>query len=301
MPDIATLLNEETRTKVLAVAAGIDPSGPASLPTSTDEVDIDPRSGALIEAACADCAATILVHPTVPDGVDPEAKRKFVCRDCAKTEVLGAIEAQRHIEIIRRNRVAAQSRAITTQENTMTIIDIDTIPDAELGALLKKTMRAEIAEALPVLRAEALRIDLEAAKVDDKQAEADRKANRKVLGAFTVGDLEVPALDLRDLTDLNEVAPAVIRSPYNKARKRLTQEGPLDKETTTYGRLAAEHKILRKFAKKSAKAPRLAKLMQEPSVFVAAEVAPDMQAQVETLMGLGWSKKKATRMAKVLA
>jgi hypothetical protein len=237
-----------------ATDPNVDPTAPRR-PRSSAEVDIDPESEALIEAACYFCGVDIEVEPKVPHEV-LGTERLFTCSDCAKAEVRKAIRDQRNVETIHRTRVARhQPRttdginhpvATTTKEKPM--IDLDNMTDAELGAMVRKQMKAtlatKVAEAKPVVEAERAEAEV-AKKVDVAEEQAQRPG--RIYPGFTLktkgGVKEVPALDLTDLSTLDEMPDAKTRSPYNKALSGLG-EPILEKDGTTYATLVELHERL---------------------------------------------------------
>lgn len=281
----------------------VRPTAPRTL-TAADAIDIDPRSGAMIEAECVDCHTPLLIDPEVPEGVDPEAPRIPICAECAGIRVRHeAMNNQRSVQAIRRPRVAHhQPRTsdgidhpvkTTKKENDM---DLDNLSDAELGAVVRQQMKAtkveQVKAAKPVVEAERKVKE----KKEKKGVKASRVERRKVLAGFMVGTtLEIPDLDLSEVASLDEAPSAKERSPYNKARFRLTKEAPLDPEETTYRTLAEEHERLRK-----TEAERVGKAKEAKPKKVTAIVA-DVQdvdkAKVKALAKvLGISKKEARKL-----
>jgi hypothetical protein len=278
MSEIRDLLDADTRAKLAQVVseqkddapayviikASTDPNPPRTL-TAADAIEIDPESEAMIDAECVDCHVPMLIDPKLPEDAAPEDKDKPrvpLCKACGKVRArFAAINEQRNVEVIQRRTRVAQRRpritdgidhpvTVTTEkENEM---NLDNVPDAVVGAAAKEALRAEIAASLPGRRK----------KAKDKQAKAEkqakdnvkkRQAERKglVLAEFNVGtSLVVPALDLTEVEDLNEMVSTTLRSPYNKARFRLAGERPLwapkDEDEdgyvpTTYQTLIDEH------------------------------------------------------------
>lgn len=334
MSKIESLLDDETRAKLAQVAkqdaepafrvikASTDPNPPRTL-TASDAIDIDPESGAMIDALCVDCKVPLLIDPQLPEGVDPEAPRYPICAPCAKTRTrFAAISEQRNVEIIHRKTVARHQPRVTdgidhpvtvtheareakTKENDM---DLSGMSDAELGAILRADMLARAAADLPAKRK----------KAKDKQAKAEaktakgikqRQSERKgmVLEAFMVGTLEVPTLDLTEVEDLNEMVSTTLRSPYNKARFRLAGERPLwapkDEDEdgyvpTTYQTLIDEHarlmalaeaKAAEKAKPKKAKAPQIVAVLSDDD---EAEVAKKIKA-LRKITGLSKEQARA--------
>jgi hypothetical protein len=282
MSSIGDLLDEQTRTRLATVVVAktdakapaneipfvvtkraVDPNPPRPL-TERDAIDIDPESEAMIDAVCVDCGVPILIDPKVPEGVDPETPRVPICQKHAQERARWEIAQQRKVEAIRRPQIAKhQPRTtdgidhpvtVTTKENRM---DLDNLSDAELGAIVRRQMKATLTEKI-IEGAPQVLAERAAHEEAEKEAIAEVQAERsgRVLPGFKVGTtLEVPALDLTNVSNLDEQPSAATRSPYNKARFRLTGEPPLavpDKDglmaegavPTTYKVLIAEHERL---------------------------------------------------------
>lgn len=315
MTSIKDLLDTDTRQKLAGVTATVkadepafvvlkastDPNPPRTL-RPEDALDIDPRSGAMIDALCVDCKAPLLIDPALPEGVDEGMPRYPICAKDAKIRArFAAIAEQRNVEVIRRHTVAKHQPRTSdgidhpvtithkTQENDM---DLDNLTDAELGAHVRLTMQQRKAETIPAKRKKAKKVQENAeakAQAGIKQQQAERKG--LVLAEFAVGTLIVPALDLSDVTNLNEMVSTTLRSPYNKARFRLAGEPPLwapkdeDKDgytPTTYQTLMDEHARLMALAADKAKAkaePKPKKKAAAP--VITALLDPDEEAQVK--------------------
>lgn len=212
------------------------------------------------------------------------------CIDCTSPLDAGTI----CVPCARQRIVCGQPVQTIHNPGGPTLFDIDSISDAELGALVRQRVKAvragEIIAASPQVEAQRAKHE-----VEETLAIADRQAERvgQVHTAFKVGDLVVPALDLTQVTDLNEVVDGVTRSPYNKARHRLKLVDLLDAETTTYAVLAEQHEHLRTLVTgkagkvKAPKAPKKAKAAKESVVLAVTETDPAVD-------------KKAAKLAKIL-
>lgn len=316
MSKIESLLDDETRAKLAQVAkqdaepafviikASTDPNPPRTL-TAADAIDIDPESGAMIDALCVDCKMPLLIDPALPEGADPEALRVPMCDKCGKVRArFAAISEQRNVEIIHRKTVARHQPRVTdgidhpvtvtheareakTKENDM---DLSSMSDAELGAILRADMLARAAADLPEKRKKA---KSKKAKAEAKAAEQvkQRQAERKgmVLDAFVVGSLTVPALDLSEVEDLNEMVSSALRAPYNQARFRLAGEPPLwspSKEDedgyvpTTYQTLIDEHARLMALAEVKAAEKAKPKAKKQPKPQIVAVLSDDDEAEI---------------------
>lgn len=308
--------------------------------TGNGEIEVDVASEANIEALCAgNCAKVISFPPTLPLAV---AKRYGLpqpaayCLECAEEAVLHVIQehraAQRNQPAIRTPRVAKHQPRVSDgidhpvvfttplskadpdkvfgpaeitpkKEND---VDLDNIPAAKLGDTVRQSMK--------MAKAEQVKKDRKAAKKAQREAEqqalvertkAQKAKKGKVLPGFMVGTtLEVPALDLSDVENIDECPSATARSPYNKARFRLTGEGPLPSPSaceedaslvpTTYRVLADEHRRLMSLAadhNEQAKAKQEAKA--KPKTAPKTAVIADLDTDAEALI-----KRKAKALAK---
>lgn len=253
----------------------------------SDAIDIDPKSGAHIESNCVDCGVRIKIDPQAfdPEFFEDEDSLFFpLCNIHA--EIRQAMKTQRQVEATKRT---------TQKEQDM---DLDNLSDAEIGATVRQQMKAEKAEkvkaAKPVVEKQRKK-EAKAAKKGTKAKQAERK---QLLPGFMVGTThEVPALDLSEVPSLDEAPSAKERSPYNKARFRLTNESPLDPEDTTYRTLMAEHERLRaleaeRVATKAAEKPKKKKAKE--TVVLVAEVNEVDKAKVKRLAkALGITKREA--------
>lgn len=319
MSRIQSLLDPEVVKQMQVIAAQVDGSQPAR-PTSTDEIDIDPQSEALIEASCFDCHTDILVEPSVPTEAEGKTRR-FVCAECLKAR-LQAMDAQRNVEVIRRARTVKHQPRITdhvdhpvvvrttTKENDM--IDLDTMSSNDLADLMREAMRVlagrKMAEAKPVV--EAQRAEEEVAF---KEAVAvEQEARRSYFDeGFTFMKVEVPDLDLRDVSNVNEIVSGKVRSAYNKMRHRngeplLTypdKDGILPAEGTpaTIGVIIGEHQRFKALAQGEvlamptdpvvalveAQRTSMASVLEpEPVQVIAAVVEPEAPAVDRTIAAL---------------
>lgn len=328
MSEIRDLLDADTRAKLaqvtskqqdkepafVVIKASTDPNPPRTL-TAADAIDIDPESGAMIDALCVDCKVPMLIEPTLPEGVDPETPRFPICAPCGKIRArFMAINEQRNVEIIHRKSVARHKPRVddgidhpvtVTREapeatKEIQMYDINVLTDMELGAAVRADLLARAAEALPAKRDKAKAKKRKADKVADAQVK-QRQSERKgmVLAEFNVGTtLVVPALDLSEVEDLNEMVSTTLRSPYNKARFRLAGERPLwapkDEDEdgytpTTYQTLIDEHARLMALAQVKADEPKGKKKSKDKPQIVAL-LDDDVEAEVT---------KKAKALAKL--
>lgn len=125
----------------------------------------------------------------------------------------------------------------------MNTISLATMTDAEIGAIVRAGMEAAVAEVVPASRTKAqkkAKKDRKAEKVAMEEARVVRQGSTPLAEIVVGTTLTVPALDLSEVTSLDETMPGTMRSPYNKARYRLEQSPALDKDTT-FAQLAVEH------------------------------------------------------------
>jgi len=326
MATLAHLLSPEARARlenlVPATVAVLHEGEPARRTlTAADAIDIDAESEAMIEAECVDCTAPVLIDPKLPEGVDPETPRVPLCRECGRDRAKEATKARRKVEVIQRTRTAKHKPRVTDglshpvqvtrkKESAVPEIDLSNMSTGEKVALVTtatERLESNAATALPAKRDAAKAQAKAEAKAVEKAAKAERKArqNTKPLVEFTVGTLVVPALDLSEVTSLDEAVSAVMRSPYNKARFRLLGEPPLptlgDCEEdaslppTTYAVLAAEHLRLSQVAEaKRAEAKPAKKVRATVAVLDEDEVALKVEALRSVCPDL--SKKQARKI-----
>lgn len=126
----------------------------------------------------------------------------------------------------------------------MSTIDLSHMSDAQLGAMVRASLLASTAKAVPAGRAKVAKATAAKAAKAKKLAVADaaeRASGSYQLPGYTVGDIEIPTLDMRAEV-LTETAPAKVRSPYNKALFR-TGAAILTREAT-WAELAETHRRL---------------------------------------------------------
>lgn len=207
----------------------------------------------------------------------------------------------------RADKKPAQPNKITkTHIKEKNMYDLDNLTDAELGALVRKQMKAmkgeEIIEKAPEVEAE--RQEHEAEQVKQVKAEQEARKERILLG-FTVGNCEVPDLDLTNVSSLDEAPDAKTRSPYNRCRYRLGIKETLDPEVTTYRFLMEEHERLAALASEKASKPVESKKAKKPepevAVVVTAKLDKSEKAKAKVLAEvLGVSKKEARKMVEAM-
>ncbi len=148
-------------------------------------------------------------------------------------------------------------------------MNIDSIPDARLGAVVRGVLRARKSVRAAAIKADEKEVAQYAQERDAVLAEQAKKERPALFikGYIVRGvkSITIPALDCRDVI-LDEIATAVARSPYNKARFTLGMP-ILDPETTTWRALMVEHIEMRERINRPA---------------IAAEL--DEDTQIKTIM-----------------
>jgi hypothetical protein len=186
-------------------------------------------------------------------------------------------------------------------------MDLSNMSDAELGAMVRQQMQAAKVETIVAAKPEVEEKRKAEAKETEKAIKKEQAARpMRVFAGFMVGtSLEIPTLDLSDVSSLDEAPSAKERSPYNKARFRLTKESALDPEETTYRLLMEEHLRLQGIEAERVKAvpkaekPKKAKAKKVKAVVV--DIDPEENAKVTALASvLGVSEKKARKIMAAL-
>jgi len=124
-------------------------------------------------------------------------------------------------------------------------MDLDRMTDEQLGRVMRLALRGSIHDRLVAVKHDIadVRADQEAER--NRRYNEDRKKRHLLVSkGFSAGGVIIPLLDVRDVI-LDEIAPANVRSPYNRARFRLGMKELLDPETTTWRALFIEHIALR--------------------------------------------------------
>ena len=170
------------------------------------------------------------------------------------------------------------------------MFDIDSVSDAELGAIFRQQIKARLAEkingATPAVLAQ--RAKAEAASAAAIAFRQDER-RQQVLPGFTVGKRHIPDLDLTQVTDLHEVVSAKQRSIYNKALYAIGED-ILDADTTTYLTLLETHERLSQ-VKPTKKGKKKGKKVQ---AVLAVTDQTDKVATVASILGI--SKKAARKL-----
>lgn len=219
----------------------------------------------LMVAVCS-CGADLLVHRETPEGLE-DIPRVFLCIDCAKSRL--SQTADGNVRVIRRPRVAKAGWRITddlehevvitnteSQEDDSMKIDINKVTDAELGADVRAALLSNAEVTVERERKKAKAKD----EKKGKKGHAERKAEIARIQAietppFVVGDLEVPSLEMDEVTSLDVAVPAGVRSTYNKAMHRLeATKGRLLPKDATYAQAIEVHLELVTLAAEAAKA-----------------------------------------------
>lgn len=316
MPSIADLLADDVRAKLVTLdndnIADVTAVEPEGLPAEVLDhaLLITPGKGKML-AVCV-CGEEIEINRTPPKGHE-NTPRVPLCVPCAK-EIL----AGRQGVVIRKPRTAKRKPrttdgidhpvvTTTAQEAPMTV-NLDTLSDAETGKRVKAAARAQIAETLPAKRKKAQAKKAKAGKAEAK-AHKREKVERATLDLpeFTVKGYTVPALDVSEVSSLDEVVSAQDRSIYNKARYRVpgaTKE-TLSKDAT-WRDLVAEHQVLHQLAlaapaekakpAKPAKASKAKAAKPAKKERVAVAVDLDARAVAAIMSARGVSEKKARKI-----
>ena len=166
------------------------------------------------------------------------------------------------------------------------MFDIDSVSDAELGAIFRQQIKARLAEkingATPAVLAQ--RAKAEAASAAAIAFRQDER-RQQVLPGFTVAGRDIPDLDLTQVTDLHEVVSAKQRSIYNKALYALGED-ILDADTTTYLTLLETHERLSQVKPTKGK--------KKVKAVLAVTDQTDKVATVASILGI--SKKAAKKL-----
>lgn len=219
-------------------------------------VEVDLKGDAMYVTPCADCG-TLRQVEVAPEGVDLSKERVVVCPPCLKIRVL----SEGPVRIIRDPRVAkhqprlkdgpdqpVEVKHIAEKEHD---VDLNGYTPPQLAALIERAtdiMRTKAEDALAPRVKAAIAAAAEADAKDQGLLEVHRESRSGyVLPAFTVKEVEVPALDLSEITDMSMVMPAKQRSPYNKALYR-TGSPIVEADKATYEEMAKHHEALREVA-----------------------------------------------------
>lgn len=183
---------------------------------------------------------------------------------------------------VRKPRTAKHQPRITdnkehpvTEKITMTKAEMERAIAAAADALVAERMA--VIKATPVVAPQDKPVEVvgkKGGRVKVQRATAkDREYIGTVLPAIVVNEaLTIPALEVGE-ESIDTLASPKVRSPYNKARYRLDKTPtPLDKETTTFRSLIAEHLRIATLVGTSTKAAKTPK--------VAAVVEPTKKAKV---------------------
>lgn len=150
------------------------------------------------------------------------------------------------------------------------MIDLSQYSDAELASLAIQARQHLLAARAEKVKKNSKKAKAKRAKKERKDKalkDAERQAAKGLLlPGFIKFGIEVPDLDLRE-ANLNELAGAKARSPYNKLLYR-TGGALLNKEVTTLAELADVHRRL-----------ALGTTIEEP-VALFAEITPEASAKV---------------------
>lgn len=276
MSNLTDLIDPEVAERMKALASPI---------TTINGVEVILGSKERFRTTCQGTAnfegcGTPLDVRVTPPGVDPKVltsrPRVAMCKECA---------IEMRCFYARGEHGVAITPTTTTEENDM---DLSKFSAPQLASLVEQARDRLAAIAEAEVREAALAVQGEREAAETKQVETiaeEREARRGwKLDAFTIHGIDVPALDMSEVPkDLNEVAPATLRSPYNKALHR-SGETILGKDAC-FGEIAAAHSNLLGASKKKPKKAKKAKGAKKvkPEVLVVADLDPTVQAKVDAL------------------
>lgn len=190
-------------------------------------------SGVTVQRLVVDCdgecgATVTVVDRPVPDDV-ADLPRYRVCVECAQKMTegkTGRVLERRPLTLNGQSAVVVNSRPkrATTEKKEAHMGQIN-VSDAELGAAVRQLAQETVAEALPEKqkKAKSKKAKKDKAEKAAKRSERADLSKIGVLDGFTIKNVEVPALDVGAIGNLDEAVPSEVRSPYNKARHRMKQ------------------------------------------------------------------------------
>jgi hypothetical protein len=253
--------------------------------TTINGVEVDLRGEGRFQTACADCQTPLEVE-VAPEGVDLDLltsmPRVAVCQPCGEVRLAGK-----------------RGVVIYTHEAKEIELDLTKYSKAEFAALAEDARQRAIAEAeaaLPAKREAAMQAKAEADAQERtlKLEERAKFGKRKTwMGPFTIyrptgkgqfdrtNGRDVPALDFTEV-ELDELVPAKVRSPYNKALY-LLGEPLLEKEETTFRVLRKVHKRLWKHADVAYDLPKPVAEPKPEAPVLLAQIDPEADAKVAAL------------------
>jgi hypothetical protein len=141
-------------------------------------------------------------------------------------------------------QVQAARERIKETHNRRFGAKLEHVSDGELGHMVREAMQEQEAVKATASRDAAL-ADRAVVKTEDERlrlAEAAERATWTPIPGYTAYGLTVPDLDMRE-KDMNAVADQQTIMLYS-ALSVLAGRGPLDRETTTWGRIRATHTLL---------------------------------------------------------
>lgn len=255
-----------------------------ALVTTINGVEYDVRGEALVQTNCADCPAHLLVE-VAPKGVDLDLlcskPRVTVCEECGHKRVAGKSGTLIHHK----------------PQEAPVEIDLTKYSEAELAQLAIKARARMVAEKeaeIPEKRTKAQKAEAKRIRKDQalkEQQREERKAMTYPGLSLTIKGQhrDVPALDLSEVTDLNEVVSPAMRSPYNKALYALGMD-LLGKDAATYAVVAETHIMLAEHADAPASFEALATVV-EPE----AKAKVDRKGMIAAYAEVMGVSKKASR------
>lgn len=240
---------------------------------------------------CADCRVLIKVL-IKPEGIDLSKPREARCIDCGKALVKARAAEGKAVTVVHKPRVAKHAprtkdgidqpvevKHIIEKEQDM---DLNQYSVAQLATLVERAqdiMRTKAEDALAENVKAVLVERAEDAATDVALLEADRATRSGlVLPAFEFKGVEVPALDLSEITDMGLVMNAKQRSPYNKALYR-NGEPLVSADTATYADMAKVHERLAGLVEAPKAEAKPAKAKKAKVTKVTAAVEPGAKAK----------------------
>lgn len=236
-----SILKDLAQVRATELVARINPDEPAW------------QGPALVNATCP-CGQDILIQP----GRVSEPT-KAVCPDCAEEIIREAKANGLDVTVVKKANppklLRVQDKVHPINVRTRMPIDLKTISDAELGAIVRKRM---IEQKLAVMETEVPKAEKAKGKKEKKEDKAHKKARQAkhdVLPEIRVErqterkgvskeGLVIPALDVNEVTSLDDVVPLAVRQPYNKALYHLKGDEAMLPQDVTYATLLGTHRAI---------------------------------------------------------
>jgi len=249
------------------------------------------------------CGSTVTVPQRKRD-VAGGQPRLVVCSPCAT-----AMSAGSTVTVLANPPKATPLGVTTTKETPVPTVNIDAIPSAQLGETIKRAERERLAADLPAKRKKAKDKAAKSEKAQVKAKKAARKAQTSlgVLPALTFGKVEIPALDVTAIDDMNEIPGKAARSPYNKVLHGMgepllpTKDEPgIGVEACRWADLVSLHQRFAALQEAHAgidEATQREKRKGKKQAQIAAPIDLSERTKVEAIMAaVGCSEKKARKI-----